>query len=347
VYTRPASALLDPAAFDGEVDGQRVGLHQIRSPGGMAASVCSYGARVMQLLVPEAHGGPVDVVVGLPSLQALKCDGAWMGAFVGRFANRIGRAQLRRGDRHWPLRANEGVNNLHSGTQGCAHQVFDVVDHRDDKLVLGCTLPHGADGFPGEIALRLTYALDDSCGLTVAWHAQVHQAATVCSFTSHIYFNLSGQGGLAPVTDHRLQIAADHVLALDQHQVPTGQQLGVAGGPLDWRTARTVGSTAFDHYWVTAAAPGPLACQALLTLPGSSRALAVWSTEPGLQFYAGGSLGGHANGQCDQHGRLIVPGAGLCLEPSGYPDAPSHPQFPDPWVEPGGTREGRIEYRLK
>jgi aldose 1-epimerase len=233
---------------------------------------------------------------------------------------------------------------------GCAHQVFEVLAHQDDRLVLHCLLPDGADGFPGEIALRLTYQLDDTRGLIVAWQARVARAATVCSFTSHLYFNLSGQGGLAPITDHCLQMPAEQVLALDAQRLPTGRLLPVAGGPLDWRTARPVGSTHFDHYWVTAIAPGPLAWQARVASPRSGLALSVWSTEPGLQFYAGGSLGRPAGIQVgpwgDQHGRPLVPGAGLCLEPSGYPDAPSHPHFPNPWVAPGETRAGRIEYRL-
>ena len=110
-----ASMLLDTSSFEGEIDGQRVGLHQIKSPGGMAATICNYGARVLQWLVPGHQGKSLDMIVSLPNLAALKSDKAWMGAFVGRFANRIGGAQLSRGERRWHLTANEGMNNLHSG----------------------------------------------------------------------------------------------------------------------------------------------------------------------------------------------------------------------------------------
>jgi aldose 1-epimerase len=284
---------------------------------------------------------------GLPNLHALQQDGAWMGAFVGRFANRIGGARLRRADRCWELVANASGNSLHSGATGCSQQVFEVLEHGVDRLVLHCLLPDGADGFPGEIALQLTYELDDVLGLVIAWQANVRRAASVCSFTSHVYFNLSGLGGRSPVIDHRLKILASRVLALNTEQVPDGRILEVDGSPLDWRDSRLIGSTDFDQYWITAAAPGPLALQAEVARPESGVALEVWSTEPGLQFYAGGSLGGPPDRSCDQYGRPITAGAGLCLEPSGYPDAPSHRNFPDPWVEPGEARAGRIEYRLK
>lgn len=343
-----AAALLDSAVFEGLVHGQRVGLYQIRSPRGLSASVCNYGARVVQVVVPAGVHGPArDVTVGLPSLHALQQDGAWMGAFVGRFANRIGGAMLCRADRRWELDANASGNSLHGGATGCSQRVFEVLEHSVDRLALRCLLPDGADGFPGEIALQLTYVVDDVLGLVIAWQAQVQRAASVCSFTSHIYFNLSGLGGLAPVTDHHLKILARQVLGLNQDQVPDGRVLEVNGSPLDWQKSREIASTVHDQYWVTAAAPGPLALQAEVALSKSGVHMEVWSTEPGLQFYAGGALGKLSGGRCDQYGRPITAGAGLCLEPSGYPDAPSHPHFPDPWVEPGESRAGRIEYRLR
>lgn len=343
---KDTSMLLDCSSFEGMIDGQRIGLYQIKSLGGMKATICNYGARVIQWIVPGHHVELQDMVVSLPNLAALKSDKAWMGAFVGRFANRIGRAQLSRGEQQWTLTANEGFNNLHSGAQGCSQQVFQVLTHQNDKLELHCTLPDGADGFPGEVGLTLTYQLDDMLGLSVTWKASVSQAPTVCSFTSHIYFNLSGKGGTSLITDHRLQIPSSRILELNSERVPTGNLVDVEGGPLDWRQLRTIGSTDFDQYWITPDVSRPLTWQAHVESKDSGFAMDVWSTEPGLQFYAGGVLGIAANKLHDQYGRLLVPGAAFCLEPSGYPDAPSHANFPNSWFEPGETCQGRIEYRL-
>ena len=346
--------MLDERAFEGSVDGAPVQLLSLRTRGGMTASVCNYGARVLSWCVPmpESTGSTsstessdstdLDIVLGLPSLSALQQDRHWIGAFVGRVANRIGNAQLRRGPRAWALEANDGRHTLHGGTIGTAHRVWEIRSVATDRIVLACTLPVGDAGFPGDLSIELNYELSDDRGLVVEWRATAGDEATPCSCTSHVYFNLDG-GGV--VDDHRLQLHAAQTLALTAERVPTGAVVDVGSTAADWRMLRRIAAPDHDGYWITGAPAGVLHRQATVYGSRTPLELEVWSTEPGLQFYAGGALG--ANAQADQQARDIRPRTALCLEPSGYPDATNHPHFPDSWLAPCATRQGRIEYRLR
>lgn len=334
--------MLDERAFDGSVDGARVQLLSLRTPGGMTVSVCNYGARLLSWRVPMPESTEVDVVLGLPSLSALRQDRHWIGAFVGRVANRIGGAELRHGTRVWALEANDGRHTLHGGTIGTAHRVWEIRSIDTSSIVLACTLPAGDAGFPGDLDIELSYQLSDDRGLVVDWCATAGIDATPCSCTSHVYFNLDG-GGV--VKDHRLQLHAAQTLPLTAERVPTGEVVDVRSSTTDWRQLRRIATTDHDGYWITSTPSGVLHRQARVHGSRTPLELVVWSTEPGLQFYAGGALGKDA--QRDQHGRPIGPGAALCLEPSGYPDATSHPHFPPSWLAPFASRKGRIEYRLR
>ena len=52
--------------------------------------ILSYGATIQQLLVPDRKGNKVDVVLGYPTVQDYELNTCFLGAVVGRYANRIG-----------------------------------------------------------------------------------------------------------------------------------------------------------------------------------------------------------------------------------------------------------------
>jgi aldose 1-epimerase len=348
---------LERARFQGTLEGRTVDLYTLRGAGGLTARISNYGARLQQLLVPDRHGAPGDVLLGYASLAAVQRDPAWMGAFIGRHANRIGGARLERAGRRWPLPANDGAHSLHGGARGCALRVFEARQPAADALELAYRFTPD-DGFPGELRLALSYRLHGPGRLVMQWEAEALGEATVASFTSHGYFNLSGLPQ-STVLDHELWLAADSVLESDADLVPTGRSAPVDGTPLDFRTPRPLGrdldplhpalraAGGYDHYLIdTHARPGALAHQATLRHPGTGRVLQVWSTEPGLQLYTGNRLHELPPEAQGKHGERTPRHGGLCLEPSGYPDAPNHPHFPTPWLEPGERRSGCIELRF-
>ena len=339
--------------FQGEVNGRPVDLYTLRNQQGMTVRISNYGARIQQVLVPDRAGEMADVALGYGSLADLRQDGAWLGAFVGRYANRIGGAQLTLDGQNYALSANDGVNTLHGGARGCGMQVFDVTHVAEGRLTLSYRFRTEDDGFPGAVDLKLSYAVDAQNALVVDWTAHAQDQLTVASFTSHAYFNLSGVAR-STVLDHIVSIYADGVLETGDGLIPTGKVLPVEGTPFDLRQPQALAQSQtggqYDHYCVGNHLPGHagLALQARVSHPASGRTLETWSTEPGLQLYTGGMLGSAGASQPlpDKHGLPFARNGGLCIEPSAYPDAPHHPHFPSTCLRPGELRMGRIVYRF-
>ncbi len=341
------------ARFQGLVDGRTVDLYTLRNRQGMAVRISNFGARIQQVLVPDRDGQMADVVLGYDSLAAVLQDTSWLGAFVGRYANRIGGARLTLNGLQYALSCNDGSNTLHGGTLGCSARVFNVMHADEERLVLAYRFHPEDDGFPGTVDLTLTYTVDTDNTLVVAWEAKALDQPSVVSFSSHAYFNLSGIAG-SSILDHEVCIHAGGVLEIGDGQIPTGSVMAVEGTVFDLRQPQVLAQTpkqgAYDHYWVTPrpTAQTDLMLQARVCHGNSGRTLETWSTEPGVQFYTGGWLGSGEVGQSlhDKNGQLLVRHGALCLEPSAYPDAPNHPHFPDAGVQPGALRTGKIVYRF-
>ncbi len=344
---------LQRARFQGVVDDRPVDLYTLRNQSGMTVRISNFGARIQQVLVPDRTGRMADVVLGYDSLAGVLQDTSWLGAFVGRYANRIGGAGFKLNGQTYTLSDNDGGNTLHGGARGCSARVFDVLLAVDDQLVLTCRFRPEDDGFPGAMDLTLSYTVDADNALVVAWETLALDQPTLASFTSHAYFNLSGVPG-STVLDHEVCIHGDGILEIGEGQIPTGIVRAVEGTSFDFRMPHSLAQTptggAYDHFWVTPdrAAQAELLLQARVRHAGSGRILETWSTEPGVQFYTGGWLGSGEVGQTlrDKNGLALVRYGALCLEPSAYPDAPNHPQFPDTGLAPGATRSGRIVYRF-
>jgi aldose 1-epimerase len=347
---------LNPARFAGRVQGREVGLCVIEGED-LSVALCNHGARILQILTPDRHGQLQDVVLGHDSLPQLLAGMPSMGAFIGRFANRIAKARFVYGGRAWQLPANDGPHCLHGGPGGSRHQVFDVLRHAPDHLSLGWTFREAEDGFPGEVALELHYRIAERT-LWIEYSAQAQGAAMPLNFTSHAFFNLEGAQA-SQVLDHQLHMCAERVLSVGPDRIPTGQMRPVAGTAFDFRQARSLASAlaqgdpqlslgsapGFDHCFVDAR-PG-FRWQASLFAPGSGIAMDVGSDAPGLQLFSAAAFDGSLPRHAGKHGRIHGPSAAVCLEPQGLPDAPNQPGFPRAVFEPGQSAHGRMAYRFR
>ncbi|MFK0152109.1 aldose epimerase family protein [Streptomyces sp. NPDC090493] len=296
---------------------------------GTRVRVLSYGGIVQSAEVPDRDGRTADVVLGFAGLDGyLENPGPYFGALVGRYANRIAHARFPLDGVTYALEPNNAPNSLHGGTRGFDKRVWEAaaVEH---GVRLSRVSPHGEEGFPGRLAVAVTYTLDEAGALHISYEA-VTDAPTVVNLTNHSYFNLAGSGHAG---GHELRIAASRYTPVDADLIPTGVPADVSGTRFDFRTARKTGS-GYDHNLVLdkGVTETPVEIAELYD-PASGRTLTVATTEPGVQLYTGEHLTGP-----------FAPGDGVALETQHFPDSPNRPDFPSTRLDPGGAYRSATVY---
>ncbi len=314
----------------------------LKSADGLSIAVTNAGAAWMSCRVP-VNGNEREVLLGYQTSADYLTQPGYLGAVVGRYANRIAGASFELDGQHFALQANEGQHQLHGGAGGFHRKLWEVVSNAEDRLELALRSPDGDQGFPGELIVRAIYRVEPPFTVRVTLEATT-SAPTLCNLTSHAYFNLDGDA--KDIRCHRLQIAADRYLPVRPDLIPTGEQADVAGTPFDFRAPRRIGDAlqelegatpgCHDHCWLDGSA----------TLQSGDGQLTVElaSPAPGLQFYAGEFLPRTPG----RDGCPYAKHAGLALEPQALPDSPHHPEWPQKQavLRPGEIYRQQITYRF-
>ncbi|MEV7448879.1 MULTISPECIES: aldose epimerase family protein [Streptomyces] len=298
---------------------------------GVRVRVLSYGGIVQSLEVPDRDGRTADVVLGFADLDGyVTHPGPYLGALIGRYANRIAGGRFPLDGVTYALDPNTPPNSLHGGARGFDKRVWDVapVEH---GLRLTRVSPHGEEGFPGRLEVTATYTLEDGGALRFVYEA-VTDAPTVVNLTNHSYFNLAGAGS-GDAGGHELRLDASRFTPVDADLIPTGVLEDVTGTRFDFRQARKVGS-GYDHNFALDKGVTKDAREvAELYDPSSGRVLRVSTTEPGLQLYT-----------ADQIEEPFSPGDGVALETQHFPDSPNRPDFPSTVLRPGEVYRSETVY---
>jgi aldose 1-epimerase len=334
-------------------DGAAVEVWTLANTQGMRAEILSFGAIIARLEVPDRAGRPANVVLGLASLAEYARLSPHFGAVVGRFANRIAGGRFVLDGKSYQLATNNGPNALHGGRKGFDKVAWRAAAGSGEQVVLRYLSRDGEEGYPGNLAVTVTYSLAESNELRIDYAATTDQP-TIVNLTNHSYFNLAGEGA-GDILDHVVTINADAFTPTDATQIPTGEIRAVRDTPFDFRSPRAVGerirradpqllvARGYDHNWVLAQAPGGLRLAARAADPGSGRVLEVLTDRPGLQFYTGNSLTGALAGPA---GSSYRQSDGLCFETQGFPDAPNQPAFPSSVLRPGEEFRSTTVFRF-
>ena len=350
---------LNPHDFEGEVGGKSTRLFTLRNSRGMSLSFTNLGGKILQIVVPDRKGRMDDVALGYDSLQGVLEGQASIGAFIGRFANRIADSRFTLDGVEHRLQPNRDGHCLHGGPNGSRHRVFDTTQRDEATADLLMHYRQDEDGFPGNLMSRVVYRLTDDNELLIHYDAAA-DSPTVVNMTSHVFFNLAGHkdtnaGSLAR---HQLMINASSYTPVSRTGIPTGAIEPVAGTPFDFRKPRAVGDrvdeaerhhephVGYDHNWVIDKPLGQMGLHARLFEPQHGRTMEVFSTEPGLVFFGGSNLEGAAPRDVGKGGHVYRKRSALCLEPGHYPDSPNHPHFPGTVLRPGEWFTGTIVYRF-
>jgi aldose 1-epimerase len=335
-------------------DGAAVDVYRLENVAGMRVDILTFGGIVARLEVPDRRGRSANVVLGLTALADYERSSPHFGAVVGRFANRIAGGRFVLDGRAYQLATNNGPNALHGGRKGFDKRAWRAAAGAGEQVILHYLSRDGEEGYPGNLAVTVTYSLGETNALSIEYEATT-DAPTILNLTNHSYFNLAGEGA-GDILDHVVTIAADAFTPTDATQIPTGEIRSVADTPFDFRAPRAVGerirgadaqllpARGYDHNWVLREAPGGgLRLAARAAHPGSGRVLEVLTDRPGVQFYTGNSLTGALVGPA---GCSYRQSDGLCFETQGFPDAPNQPGFPSSVLRPGEAFRSRTVFRF-
>jgi Galactose mutarotase and related enzymes len=310
--------------------------------GGLTANVITWGAAIQDLRL-EGHEPPL--VLGFENFDEYPVHSQYFGATPGRCANRISGGRFALDGKQYQLEMNQpGIGHLHGGTDGLGRSNWTIVEHGTDKVVLRITDPDGRAGYPGNCTVTATYQLKDEGVLSVRYETTTDQP-TLANVCQHSYFNLDGrEDALA----HDIMIAADHLVEVDEKQLPTGKLTPVAGTAYDLREMGPMNrqdggsQVLFDHNYCLSENRVPKRSVALVRSIYSGVSMEVRTTEPGIQFYAGFKIPQIPVPGLE--GRRYGPFAGFCLETQIWPDAINHEGFPNVVLRPGETLVQDTDY---
>ncbi|MCD7820938.1 MAG: galactose mutarotase [Clostridiales bacterium] len=337
--------------FGVTASGAAVTCYTMTNDNGMTVKVLDRGCTVQSIIVPDRDGKHVDVALGYDTVAAYEAGTCFYGAFVGRFANRIGGSRFVLNGEAVQLTPNEGPNHLHGVYCGS----FFHAQPQGNSLVLRRTSPAGEEGYPGQLEVTVTYTLTDDNALIMDYQAAA-AGDTVVNLTNHSYFNLSGHDS-GSAQEQLLQIRASKVTAVGEGSIPTGEHFDVTGTPFDFRTPKPIGrdldlsdpqlalTGGFDHNYVldTVGMDQPFAAA---YSPTTGIAMDCYTTQPGVQFYNANYVQDDPCRGQGKGGAAYVQRGAFCLETQHFPDSPNQPAFPSTVVKAGETYHQVTKYQF-
>ena len=327
-------------------DGRKTTSFTLKSAGGVVLEFLDYGGKVRRLEAPDRNGKIENVAMSLDFAKP-----GFGGSLVGRYANRIAGGKFTVDGTEYATPTNIAPDGLpallHGGAAGFHDKVWAAEPFEKDGgegVVLTLRSLDGEGGFPGNLDVKAVYTLTPDNVWRIEWEARTDKATPV-NFTHHVYFNLSGEAR-RPVTDTKVALAADAYTPTGVGQITTGEILPVKGTDFDFGEPTEIAARKngqYDQNWVLSSQDGSLAFAASAEDAASGRRLETWTTERGLQFYAGGALN---DGLKDQFSRPLFPFAGFAFETQAHPDSVNKPDWPNTILRPGETFRSVTEYRF-
>lgn len=320
--------------------------YTLQNKNGVQLDVLNYGGIIRSLKVPDVNGTFENIVLGFDSLDDYLKDPYYLGAIIGRYANRIANGSFSLDNQTYSLAQNEGKHHLHGGKKGLNKVIWDITPIKKNNingLELSYTSHDMEEGYPGELTISVLYLLTDENELQIEYQAHTNKK-TIINLTQHSYFNLSGKR--QSILDHQVKLNADYYLATDPHSIPTGKRIAVKNTPFDFNNEHSFRENilsfelheteGFDHSWVlNKNTINSLEFAGKVTDPKSQRSISVYTTEPSIHIYTGNFLNNNWLKQ-----------SAFCLETQHFPNSPNEPSFPSVVLTPEETYHSKTIFKF-
>lgn len=305
--------------------GDEVKIFTLLNSRGMKVEIMELGAAIVSMVVPNKMGKVADVALGFDTVEKYEKQTSYMGAIVGRCANRLEKGEIKLNGVKYKLVCNDGKNHLHGGLRGFDKRVWagEIKELNGvEWLEMNYRSAHLEEGYPGNIDVSVSYFLMDNNSLEIEYFA-ISDQDTVVNLTNHTYFNLKGHNE-GDILGHELQLFCKEYTENGKDFLPNGKISSVVGTPMDFTEKKEI-TQEFDDNWVLPDGKGGLVKCAILSEENSGRMLEVHTTMPGIQLYTGNFLTNEIEGK---NGVEYLKNSGLCLETQYFPNSIKHKDFP-------------------
>lgn len=304
--------------------GEKVSLYKLTNSIGAYVKILDYGGIIQTVAVPDKNGNLTDVCLGYDNVISYEKYDGYLGAVIGRFANRIKNGTFDLNGKTYNLAINDRPNHLHGGIKGFDKYIWasEIVDN--NLLRLSHCSPDGDEGYPGKLNVTVEYRFDNDNNLSIHYAAQ-SDADTVVNLTNHLYVNLNGHGN-GTILNNKLKINADYFTEIDKNCLSTGIITKVDNTPFDFRVEKRIDrdilkdntqlkyGSGYDHNYILGST-GVMKEIAELTSEKSGIRMTTISTMPCVQLYTGNYLSDFIG----KGSKLYARQCGLCLETQLYP----------------------------
>lgn len=349
------SSKIQSILFGNLHDGKPVYLFTLENSNGMRIQLINYGAKIVSAYVPDKKGVFDNVILGYNSLEHYLKGHPYLGATVGRVANRIGNARFEMDGKVYNLSKNLGENHLHGGIIGFDSICWDIIPFEAESnfIEFAITSPDGDQGYPGNLKVKVRYTLTDDNSIIIDFTVNTDKP-TIVNMTNHAYFNLSKTSG--SIYSLKAKFFASNYLETNEDSVPTGNLLNVDKTALDFRNFKFIGvdinsptepvlrTKGYDQFFVIDKYKEKnITAMAEVEDPKSGRVLQISSTLPGFQFYTSNFLD---TIYPTQDGKVYRKHSAFCIEPSYFTDAPNHPTFKSIQLKENETYNETIVFKF-
>ncbi len=317
-------------------DGKEITAYTVDN-GHISFRVLDYGALLVNLFVPDAHGTMTDIILGYDNAEQYWDNDCFFGACVGPVCNRTANATFSIDGQTYHMPVNDGVNNLHTDANLGLHKKMFKTLTGEDFVTFLVELPDGECGLPGKRHIVVTYSVTEDQSLKIHYHA-TSDKKTLFNLTNHAYFNLDGNAA-GDISKHTMQLNCSAYTPVVAGAIPTGVIASVKGTPLDFTEPKKIGQDidanfeqlelvgGYDHNFVVDGytGNGELVHVATTYSSVSGRQMDVYSSLPGVQFYTANFVNEPNGKQGVGYGKRSA----FCLETQYYPDSVNHVNFPN------------------
>ncbi|WP_022941632.1 galactose-1-epimerase [Psychromonas hadalis] len=314
------------------LDGLPANIFTLTNKLGSTISLMDVGATWLSCKI-QIQGKGREVLLGINSMQKHLKQQAYLGATVGRYANRIKAGKFVINGKQFQTSVNQAENTLHGGVEGFDKRRWQVAEQLNDKITFSLTSRDGDQGFPGNLVVTVSYQFNEDNEVSIEYRAKTDKTCPV-NLTNHAYFNLMGADAGGDCLTHQLQIHADQYLPSDKNGIPIDDFQSVRESSFDFLKKKTIKQdfltdqqqhqqSGYDHSFLLKSDYQDAKRVALtLTAPDESLQLSVSTNKPTIHIYTGNFLAG-----CPSRGKQHYKNqAGIALETQFPPDAPNNQQ---------------------